>query len=156
MRWRRTRLAALVVSAVLVGLTGACGGADAPPPTGSLVVRGASVDRPVNDRRAVVRMVIDNRAGADDRLVGASSPMAEAATVHESMVDPAGRSTMEDRPGLDIPAGTQVFFSPGSYHVMLERLRVPLALGDEVVIVLEFERAGAVEVVATVEELPVN
>lgn len=133
----------------------ACGGAD-DAADGALTVRGASVDVPVTDRQAVVRLVIDNREGPDDRLVGASSPAAEEATIHESMVDDLERSVMEERSGLAIPAGRQVFFSPGSYHVMLQRLRRPLEVGDEVEVRLEFERAGTVVVVAPVTELPTN
>jgi copper(I)-binding protein len=101
-------------------------------------------------------MVIDNRDGPDDRLVGASSPAAEEATIHESMVDDLERSVMEERVGLAIPAGREVFFSPGSYHVMLQRLRQPLEVGDQVEVRLEFERAGTVVVVAAVTELPTN
>jgi periplasmic copper chaperone A len=144
-------LAALVATSLLLGCSGA-----GPGPDGALVVRGATVDLPLNDRQAVVRLIIDNRDGPADRLLGASSPAAEAATVHESMADDQDRSVMEERPSLEIPAGEQVFFSPGSYHVMLERLRRPLELGDEVEITLRFERAGAVVVVAPVTELPTN
>lgn len=150
----RPRLAALVLVAVLLAV-GAVGCGDDPEPTGTLVVRDATIDEPINGTTAAVRMVVDNADGPADRLVGAETDVAGLTMLHESMTDDEGRATMEDLDAIEIPQGEQVYFVPGTYHVMLADLRAPLEVGDEVDLQLRFERAGTIEVTATVTELGV-
>ena len=139
--------AALVLGATLVG----CG--DDPEPTGTLEVRDVTIDEPINGTTAAVRMVVDNTDGPADRLVGAETDVAGLSMLHESMTDDEGRATMDHLDAIEIPEGEQVFFVPGTYHVMLADLRDGLEVGDEVTISLRFERAGTRTVTATVTEL---
>ena len=53
---------------------------------------------------------------------------------------------------VEIPAGGEVSFEPGGYHVMLLDLAEPLAVGDSLSLVLTFEEAGDVEIEAEVRE----
>ncbi len=56
--------------------------------------------------------------GAPDRLVGASTPAAATAELHETVND---NGVMRMRPvaGLPLETGGTVVLKPGSYHVML-------------------------------------
>jgi len=53
--------------------------------------------------------------------------------------------------GVAVPAGGRVAFEPGGRHLMVIGITVDLAEGDALPLVLEFERAGRVEVQARVE-----
>jgi copper(I)-binding protein len=52
---------------------------------------------------------------------------------------------------LAIAGGKSVVLAPGGYHIMLTDLRQPLKEGDLLKLTLVFEKAGAIEVEATVE-----
>src|SRR5277367_4191356 len=67
--------------------------------------------------------------GAPDRLVGASTPVAATAELHETVND---NGVMRMRPvaGLPVENGKPVVLKPGSYHVMLMGLRRQLQPGD--------------------------
>ena len=54
--------------------------------------------------------------------------------------------TMRTLPALTLPAGATVRLAPGGLHLMLEALRLPLAIGDQAPAVLIFEKAGRVPV----------
>ena len=53
--------------------------------------------------------------------------------------------------GIALGAGKSVVLKPGGYHVMLMQLKQPLKEGDLVKLTLVFEKAGPIEVDATVE-----
>lgn len=81
--------------------------------------------------------------GPADRLVGVSCDCADAVEIHR-MVRDGGRVSMEKAASLPVPAGG-VEIRPGSdLHLMLLRLRAPLADGQSVPLTLRFERAGTV------------
>jgi copper(I)-binding protein len=63
------------------------------------------------------------------QLVGASTPMAGVAQVHEMKMD---GEVMKMRPveALDLPAGKTVELKPSGYHLMLQDLKQPLAQGS--------------------------
>lgn len=87
--------------------------------------------------------------GAADRLTGVACPVAARADLHESIND---NGVMKMRPvaGLDIPAGATVKLAPGGYHVMLMGLKQKLTVGGHMPLTLTFEKAGKVEVEASV------
>lgn len=150
---RRVLVVGALVAIAMVGWT-SCGSEG--EPTGTVVVREPSIDEPINGSTAALRMIIDNSDGPEDRLLSASTPAVGTVVLHESETDDVGRATMTRLEGIVIPAGDEVFFVPGSYHVMLSDLTAPLAVGDLVPVTLEFERAGSVTVQAPVKPLGVN
>lgn len=78
-------------------------------------------------------------AGSEDRLIGASCDCAESVEIHRNT------GGMHVEPALTVPAGTGVEIRPGStHHLMLMRLRAPIAAGQRVPMTLRFERAGTV------------
>jgi copper(I)-binding protein len=57
-------------------------------------------------------------------------------------------------PSLEIPAGGKVVLAPGGLHLMVMGLKAPIKAGEQVQMVLTFERAGAVKTAFTVVERP--
>jgi protein SCO1/2 len=85
--------------------------------------------------------------GGDDRLVGASTDVADrVSAMGPGVAMPAGGGTAAgDALDLEVPTGT-TDLAPGGTHLMLEDLARPLEPGEEVALRLVFARAGAVEV----------
>jgi copper(I)-binding protein len=77
------------------------------------------------------------------QLVGASSPMAGVAEVHEMKME-GNVMKMNAVPALDLPAGKTVELKPGSYHVMLMDLKSTLSKGSTVALTLSFKDAKGV------------
>jgi copper(I)-binding protein len=93
---------------------------------------------------------VRNPGKAADRLTRVASPAARVVEIHSMTMD---GTLMKMRPvaGIDIPGGGEVALGSGGYHVMLIDLTRPLVAGDKVPLMLTFERAGTVDVVADVE-----
>jgi copper(I)-binding protein len=84
-------------------------------------------------------------AKADTTLVGAASSVAGVAQVHEMKID---GNTMQMRAlteGLRLPAGKSVALKPGSFHLMLMDLKVPLQKDTTIPMTLRFKDAKGVE-----------
>lgn len=94
---------------------------------------------------------VQNHGAAADRLVSVSSPVAEAAEIHESFED-KGVMRMRHVEGIEIPAGGEAVLAPGGYHIMLIKLKQPLMPGDKVPATLTFETAGTVDVDLVIEK----
>jgi len=97
-------------------------------------------------------MSIENQGKEADRLVAASSPVAGAVEIHE-MTTEGGLMKMRAVKGIDLKPGATVELRPGGYHVMLEDLKQPLKQGDQIPVLLTFEKAGVVEVKVHVEAM---
>lgn len=83
-------------------------------------------------------MELISKGGAT--LLGASTPLAEDAEVHE-MRREGGVMKMRAAPRLALPAGETVSLKPGGYHIMLMGLKRQLKPGDTVPITLRIENA---------------
>jgi copper(I)-binding protein len=64
-----------------------------------------------------------------------------------------GVAKMRRVDAINVPGGKSVVLKPGGYHLMLIDLKQPLKEGDHFKISLQFEKAGEVEVEATVEAI---
>ena len=73
-------------------------------------------------------------------LVGASTPVAGVAELHEMKMD-GDVMRMRAVPRLDLPAGETVELKPGGSHVMLMDLKAPLKPDTRVPITLNFRNA---------------
>jgi copper(I)-binding protein len=97
-------------------------------------------------------MLIENHTGADDRLIGAASDVAERTELHTHREDDMGVMRMiHVEEGFDLPAGSTLEMRRGGHHVMFLGLSEPFEQGDTVMLTLEFETAGEVTV-----EVPVD
>lgn len=88
---------------------------------------------------------------ADDRLLGASSPIAGRAEVHEMQMDGTIMRMRELADGLALPAGKAVALAPGGYHIMLVDLKQPLVAGQVIPMQLRFQTAPPLDVQVKVE-----
>lgn len=83
-------------------------------------------------------------AGQAMQLVGASTPVAGIAEVHEMKME-GDVMRMRAIPKLDLPAGRTVELKPGGYHLMLQDLKQPLVQGSTVPLTLVFRDAKGAE-----------
>lgn len=86
-------------------------------------------------------------------LVGVRTPAAGIAEVHEMKME-GDVMRMRALPSLALPAGKTVELKPGSYHLMLQDLKQPLATGGNVTLTLVLKNAQGVESQQTLQ-LPV-
>ena len=75
------------------------------------------------------------------RLVGVRTPAAASAEVHEMQMQGQAMS-MHRVDGVNLPAGQEVRFGPGGYHVMLFGLKQQLKAGDSVPLTLVVENGA--------------
>lgn len=96
-------------------------------------------------------MTIANAGGAPDRLLRARTAAAAKVELH-TIVQQGDVMQMRAVDAIDIPANGKAELKPGGFHVMLLGLGSALVEGQTFPLVLEFEKAGAVEVTVNVEK----
>lgn len=102
---------------------------------------------------AIYLVAIRNEGERADRLLAASTTMAERVELHQMQMD-GDVMRMRALSGIEIPARTTLSLRQGSadgYHLMLFGLRRQLAVGDRFALTLRFERAGEIQVEVWVE-----
>lgn len=82
----------------------------------------------------------------DDRLLSATTPVAEHVMMHASETDANAVTRMIHLDTLDLKAGETVRFAPGGMHLMLMDLAGKLDEGAQFPLTLTFERAGEITV----------
>ena len=100
-----------------------------------------------------VYLTVTNKSHNADRLLGASSDVADKSQIHEMKVVNGIMEMREVSGGVPVPAGGSVILKPGSYHVMLIGLKKPLKAGDTIPLTLDFERAGKVSITVPVRAM---
>jgi copper(I)-binding protein len=138
-----------LLTAALIPAVAACG-----DDGGSAAIEARNAwARPTPAGTTTGAVYITLRAGEDDTLVSASVDPAVASTAmaHET-VSSDGQLSMDHTAGIALPAGDDVEFGPGGYHVMLEELAAPLESGMSFAMTLAFERAPDLEITVEVRE----
>lgn len=87
-----------------------------------------------------------------DALIGASTPIAATAEVHQSFTQ-GGVMRMREVASLPIKPGATVTFAPGGYHIMLMDLKRPLMAGQSFPLTLTFAHQAPVTVDVTVRPI---
>lgn len=105
--------------------------------------------RPAMVGRVGVAYLTITDSGPPDQLVGASSPIAARAELHQSATE-HGVATMRAVQALPVAPGKPAVLAPGGYHLMLLDLKQPLAQGQSFPLTLDFAKAGAVTTTVTV------
>ena len=98
---------------------------------------------------SAVYLTLRNTGSVDDRLLGASSDVADLTEVHRTTVED-GVMRMRPAGPQDLPAGGVLTLQPGGLHVMLIDLRRDLTAGERLTVTLQLERAGDVVVDAEI------
>ena len=98
---------------------------------------------------------LDIRSRDAARLVGVSSPQADASEIHQT-VHEGGVVKMQPVKAIELGAGQTVRLAPGGYHIMLVGLKSQLKRGDSVPLTLRVAGADGklreIEVKAEVRE----
>jgi copper(I)-binding protein len=102
-------------------------------------------------RNGVAYLTLTNHGGAPDRLIGASTPVAERAELHRDEVKD-GIMSMRPAGPLAIEPGDMVTLAPGGLHLMLMGLKQPLKPGDRFALTLTFEKQAPLTLEASVGE----
>jgi copper(I)-binding protein len=98
-------------------------------------------------------LTIENRGVSPDKLIGASTPAAAKAEVHEMAMNNGVMTMRPVQDGLSIPPGQSITLAPAGYHIMLMELKAPFKEGDKVPLTLQFEKAGTVDVMLDVQAI---
>ena len=109
---------------------------------------GVAVLRPwsrpaVAGTNAIGYMVLVNRGRAADTLEEVKSPLAARVEIHSSAMA-GGVMSMKHDDSVAVPAGGQVVFGPGAYHLMLIGVTRTLKAGDAVPATLRFASGATV------------
>lgn len=105
---------------------------------------------PGRSTEGVVYLRLVNRGPANDLLIGASTPVAAQASVHETKME-NGLMMMRPLPSLPLPPGRAVELAPSGNHIMLTGLTRDLRRGDTFPLTLRFANSSAVQVSVHVE-----
>jgi copper(I)-binding protein len=100
----------------------------------------------------VVSMTIQNAGAKGDRLLRASTPMAEKAELRAGTPPDLEGAVI---PSVPVGARGEVNLKRGGPHVLLSGVKQQLAPPDSFLMTLTFERAGKVEVEVVVEDAKV-
>lgn len=91
-------------------------------------------------------LTIENRGKDGDKLLAASSPIADSVQIHTMSMD-GNVMKMREVDGIDLKPASKVEMMPGQgYHLMMLGLHQPLKAGDKFPMMLTFEKAGKTEV----------
>lgn len=102
---------------------------------------------PAGAKTAAAFFTLKNGTQMDDKLISASSTIADITEIHENLVDPDdGKMMMRKVPALDVPAGKATKLDPKGYHIMFVNLKEPLVETELFTLTLNFEKAGLKEV----------
>jgi copper(I)-binding protein len=90
-------------------------------------------------------------AGAADRVVGASSPVAGRVEMHVTVRE-GDVMKMREVKGFDVPAKGSFELKPGGAHLMLMDLKQPIKKGEKVPLTLKLEKGGELKLELVAEE----
>lgn len=93
---------------------------------------------------------LHNTGDESDRLIGVRSPIANGPSAFRLVRATNGQRTLEMLPAIPVPAESgRLELSEAGYFIELNDLNMPLTMGTTFPVVLEFERAGPIEVMVT-------
>ena len=128
-----------------------CIAAHAAEQTPALAVQDAWIRATPGVDVAAVYLTLHNTSKHAIVVVGARSPVASMAMIHESALI-NGQSTMRAAPSVRIEPRATVQFAPGGLHIMLHGLNRSLAPQDEWLVLL-LEGGGTLDFTARVRPL---
>ncbi|HSC82666.1 MAG TPA: copper chaperone PCu(A)C [Pseudomonas sp.] len=99
-----------------------------------------------------VYLLLHNRGAADERLLGADTPAAAKAEIHQHVHQNGLMKMGKVEGGVALPAGGELALQPMGYHLMLFGLKQTLEDGQRFPLTLHFEKAGDVQVEVVVQK----
>lgn len=137
----------LILSFLVAGLAGA----HAHGHDGDILIENAWARTSAPGAPSAGFMLIVNNSQQDDVLLGVTSRFAKKSEVHQTKQVDGVMKMIHQQQGVVIPAGEQVMFKPGGYHLMFMGLQKNFELGESYQVTLTFEKAGEMQL-----ELPVK
>lgn len=107
---------------------------------------------PAGAKTGVIYMTVINSSTSIERLLGASTPVAESVQFHNASEE-NGIVRMHELRTIEIAPAGKIVLQPGGMHVMLVGLKQPLKEGQTFPLTLRFERSGQVEIAVPVERI---
>ncbi|MDN4472307.1 copper chaperone PCu(A)C [Demequina zhanjiangensis] len=127
-------------------------GSDGTDAAASLTVADAWV-KAVDDGMTGAFALITNGTGDDLTITGATTDAASMVELHETVMDDAGATVMQEVDGgFTVGAGETFTLEPGGNHLMLMGVTAPLEPGAEVSMTLELADGSTVPFTAVVKE----
>ncbi len=111
--------------------------------------------RPTPNGAKVAGCYVTLTAASDDVLTGIATDLATMPQVHEMKHEDGMMKMAHLEQGLPLPAGETVVLKPGSNHLMLMGLTIPLVEGQTARLTLQFEKAEDITVEAAIRTPPV-
>lgn len=138
-----------LMTALMIGLAVYMTAQAASPTTASITVEHVwARATPKGAPNAVVYLTLVNNGSETDRLIGASTPIADNIQFHEER-DENGVSKMRVLQAIDLPPGAPVVLKPNGLHLMLG-IKQQLMEGQTFRLTLTFEKTAPVEVTVRV------
>ena len=106
-----------------------------------ILVTHAVIPASPTPQEASAFLVIENLGDGPVTFTGAQTPDADSVLLHQLV-----GGLMQPSTPLTIPVRGHINFEPGGYHLMLEGLKRPLAVGDTVTLRLRFGVSAEVAV----------
>lgn len=100
---------------------------------------------PAGAKTGAVYVMLINNGSTGDRLLSATTPVADKVQLHSATED-NGISRMREMRTVEVAPGAKVSFNPGGLHIMVVGLKQPLKEGQSFPLTLTFEKAGKEEV----------
>ena len=141
--------AKLVAGVLLVVSIGAYAWAQSPDGGSISVEQPWARATPGGARTGAAYLTLANKANTTDRLMGATTPIAEKVQFHK-VTEKDGIVRMRELRSIEIASGDKLILKPGDIHIMLVGLKHPLKQGQTFPLTLEFEKAGTIQVVVSV------
>lgn len=105
---------------------------------------------PNGESGVIVYVVLENRGGRADRLLGARSDVAPRVGIYRLVETPTGRRWMPVPGGVPLPPGQKKQLTPQEGCLVLFEGTVPFRVGDRFSLALEFERSPTLVVQVSV------
>lgn len=121
-------------------------------PTGKVSIKDAWARPAKAGTTSAIYFVVENPSGQADAMLSVKCDAAMMAEMHMTKTDASGKSSMMKQESVPVPANGQAKFEPGGLHIMLMNLKQDLTAGQKLSFTLTFEKAGEVQVEATVRE----
>jgi len=118
----------------------------------TLVVRDAWTRQTPGSDVAAVYLTLQNPTRQPVTVVGVESSVASHAMIHESKTE-GGISKMRAHERLVVAPGETLKFEPGGLHVMLHGLTQPLAVGQNIPLIVQLADGTKVPTTAVVRPL---
>jgi len=96
-------------------------------------------------------MVLENPGATEQVLTEVSSPISDNVQIHRT-IHSDGVARMEQQHAVSIPAGGQLAFESGGYHIMIMN-PAPLKAGDKVPFTLQLQDGSTVTIEAEVRRV---